>query len=382
MFTSTTTRQPRIAKLAAASAAIALLIAGCGASNSSSSASTSGVSQPAGTTVGASGSGTSGANDQAGGDVTLITHDSFVIDDAMLADFEKASGLTVTVLAQGDAGAMVNQLLLTASNPLGDAVFGIDNTFASKALDAGVLAPYTSPAADSGSAQYAIGDDRLSAVDYGDVCVNVDHSYFAAKGLPEPVTFEDLAKPEYRDMLVVESPATSSPGLAFLLGSIAHFGDDGWQAYWTQLKDNGVKVTGGWTDAYSVDFSGSSGKGARPLVVSYASSPPSEVPDGATAAPTGALLDTCFRQVEYAGVLQGAKNPTGAQQVVDFLLSPEFQASVPDAMYVYPVDTAAALPAAWQSFAPVATDPATLDPAAIAKNRDAWISAWSDLMEG
>ncbi len=288
----------------------------------------------------------------------------------------------MTVLAQGDAGAMVNQLLLTGSNPLGDAVFGIDNTFASRALDAGVLAPYTSPEAAKGADAFGIGDDRLTAVDYGDVCVNVDHAYFAEKGLVEPATFEDLAKPEYKDLLVTPSPATSSPGLAFLLGTIAHFGPDGWQNYWTQLKDNGVKITGGWTDAYTVDFSGSSGKGSRPLVLSYASSPPSEVTDPAQPAPTGALLDTCFRQVEYAGVLAGAKNPAGAQQVIDFLLSPEFQASVPDAMYVYPVQQATPLPASWEQSAPVAAAPAELDPADIAANRDAWISQWSDLLEG
>ena len=169
--------------------------------------------------------------------------------------------------------------------------------------------------------------------------------------------------------MVVESPATSSPGLAFLLGTVAHFGQDGWQAYWTQLKDNGVKVTGGWTDAYTVDFSGSSGKGARPLVVSYASSPPAEVTDPrATSAPTGSTTGHLLP----AGRIRrrcwhGAKNPAGAQQVIDFLLSPEFQASVPDGMYVYPVDSAAALPASWQQFAPVATAPAELDPAVICR---------------
>ncbi len=312
----------------------------------------------------------------------LVTHDSFVVDDAVLADFEKASGLTVTVLAQGDAGEMVNQLLLTQSNPLGDAVFGIDNTFASRALDADVLAPYTSAAAPAGSEQFGLGDNRLTPVDYGDVCVNVDHSYFTAKSLPEPVTFEDLAKPEYKDLLVVQSPATSSPGLAFLLGTVAHFGENGWRDYWTKLAANGVKVTSGWTDSYTVDFSGSSGKGDRPLVVSYASSPPSEVTDASTTAPTGALLDTCFRQVEYAGVLQGAKNPAGAEKVVDFLLSREFQAGVADSMYVYPVDSSVSLPANWQQFAPVATAPATIDPATVAANREAWISGWSDIMEG
>jgi thiamine transport system substrate-binding protein len=325
-------------------------------------------------------------SDGGGGDaskrVVLVTHEDFVMSKKLQKQFEDESGYDLVIKASGDAGALTNKLVLTKDDPTGDAVFGIDNTFASRALDAGILAPYTSPAAGAGASTYAIGDDRLTAVDYGDVCVNIDHAYFAANGLPEPVTFEDLAKPEYKDLLVVESPATSSPGLAFLLGTVAHFGVDGWPAYWTSLKDNGVKVTGGWTDAYTVDFSGSSGKGARPLVVSYASSPPSEVPDGAASAPTGALLDTCFRQVEYAGVLQGAKNPAGAQQVVDFLLSAQFQASVPDSMYVYPVDAAAPLPAAWQQYAPVAPSPATLDPATIAANRDAWISSWSDLSEG
>ena len=362
-------RATRIRSMTAV-AVLALTVTGCSGSNASSS---SGSSSPASSSAAA----TSNA-------VTLVTHDSFVVDEKMLADFEKSSGLDVTVLAQGDAGAMVNQLLLTAKNPLGDAVFGIDNTFASRALDAGLLAPYTSPAAADGADDYKL-DDRLTAVDYGDVCVNVDHGWFADKGLTEPATFEDLAKPEYKNLLVVESPATSSPGLAFLLGTIAHFGADGWQPYWTQLKDNGVKVTGGWTDAYTVDFSGSSGKGDRPLVVSYASSPPSEVPADAapgTKSPTGALLDTCFRQVEYAGVLEGAKNPAGAQKVIDFLLSKDFQASVPDGMYVYPVDSGVPLPAAWKAHAPVAAKPAALAPADISANREAWISSWSDLLEG
>jgi thiamine transport system substrate-binding protein len=362
-------RTTRIRSMAAV-AVLALTVTACSGSNDSGN---SGSSSPASS----SGAAASSA-------VTLVTHDSFVVDEDLLAEFEKSSGLDVTVLAQGDAGAMVNQLLLTAGNPLGDAVFGIDNTFASRALDAGLLAPYTSAAAADGADAYKL-DDRLTAVDYGDVCVNVDHAWFAEKGLTEPATFEDLAKPEYKNLLVAPSPATSSPGLAFLLGTIAHFGADGWEPYWTQLKDNGVKVTGGWTDAYTVDFSGSSGKGDRPLVVSYASSPPSEVPaDAAPGAkpPTGALLDTCFRQVEYAGVLEGAKNSAGAQKVIDFLLSEDFQASVPDGMYVYPVDADAPLPAAWESYAPVAVDPAELDPADISANREAWISSWSDLLEG
>ncbi len=347
------------------------------------SGSAAGTEAGTGTAASTSTEAEAGTRKAAGGTVTLVTHDSFNMDKAVLAKFQQQSGITLKILAQGDAGAMVNKLVLTKEKPLGDVVFGVDNSFASRALDAGVLQPYASPAANSGAQKYSVDPEkRLTAVDYGDVCVNVDHAWFAAKKLAEPHTYEDLAAPQYKDLLVVPSAATSSPGLAFLLGTIAHFGEQGWQQYWTALKNNGVKVTAGWEDAYSVDFSGSSGKGARPLVLSYASSPPFEMADGATEAPTGALLDTCFRQVEYAGVLAGAANPDGAKKVVDFMLSKDFQAALPEQMYVYPVDTATKLPASWQKYAPAASRPATMDPATITAGREKWIGAWTDLVEG
>ena len=369
------TRRPRRAVLAATLAVGALLLAACGGGGSAGG---SGGATP--TTGASTGTGSTAAS---GRTVTLITHDSFAVDPTTLKDFEKSSGLTVKILAEGDAGAMVSKLILTKGNPLGDAVFGIDNTFASKAIDAGVLVPYTSPLAKDGADKFSIDPKhRLTATDYGDVCVNVDHQYFTDHHLAEPTTFADLAKPEYKNLLVTEDPATSSPGLAFLLGTIAHFGSNDWQQYWKSLKANGIKVDSGWTEAYSVDFSGSTGKGDRPLVVSYASSPPDEVKPGMTSAPTGALLDTCFRQIEYAGVLAGARNPSGAQKVVDFLLSRTFQSQVPQEMYVYPVDSGVTLPADWAKYAPVAPHPESMKPAEITAHRSQWISDWSDLMQG
>ncbi len=365
------TRLPRAAFVLAA----AITLAACG----STPATTTAAGTTATATATAAGTGTADPATPAGGTVTLVTHDSFNVDPKVLSDFEESSGLTVTLLSQD---ALANQLILTKDNPLGDVAYGIDNTFASRAVDQGVFAPYTSPLLDKGAAEYAFDDENsLTAVDFGDVCVNVDHAWFSEKGLAEPVTFDDLVKPEYKDLLVTESPATSSTGLAFLLGTVGHAGEDGWQQYWTALKDNGVKVVADWESAYYVDFSGSDGKGDRPLVVSYASSPPSEVQEGMTEAPTGTLLDTCFRQIEYVGVLAGAKNPEGAQQVVDWMLSPEFQAGLPESMYVYPVDAATALPADWARYATVADDPVTVDPAAIAAHRDTWLQDWSDLLE-
>jgi thiamine transport system substrate-binding protein len=218
-------------------------------------------------------------------------------------------------------------------------------------------------------------------VDLGDVCVNVDTGYFATKGIPTPASYEDLADPKYKDLMVVESPATSAPGLAFLLSTVAKFGDGGWSEYWSKLKANGVKSVSGWTEAYTQDFSGSSGKGPRPIVVSYASSPAAEV--GEDGKPrTTALLDTCYRQVEYAGVLTGAKQADKARKVVDFLLSQQFQVTVAANMYVYPARQGVALPAGWPQVAPLPQQPAALVGEKVQAGREKWIGQWRTLIEG
>ena len=316
----------------------------------------------------------------ANGSVTLVTHDSFAIPDELIDEFEAANNLTVQLVAPGDGGTLVNQLILTKDAPLGDAVFGIDNAFAARAINADVFAPYFP--ADASSSVAALSVDvagYLTAVDYSDVCINIDHAWFEQAGLAEPSTLADLAAPEYADLLVVTNPATSSPGLAFLLATIGAYPDQ-WQDYWADLVANGVKVAPSWTDAYTVDFSGSSGRGPRPLVVSYASSPPFEVVDGV--ATTSALLETCFRQVEYAGVLNGAANPDGARQLVDFLVSAEVQAQIPNTMYMYPADDTVSLPQDWVDFAPLAPEPFQVLPADIEANRDEWISQWTAIVVG
>ncbi|GAB3454644.1 thiamine ABC transporter substrate-binding protein [Actinophytocola sediminis] len=313
--------------------------------------------------------------------VVLATHDSFAMSQEVLDAFRDKSGITIDVRRLGDAGALTNQLVLTKDNPVADLAYGVDTTFASRALTEDVFAEYRSAEAEHGPQRYAIEDgDRLTAVDVGDVCVNIDPAALAAKGLAEPASYADLTRPEYHGMLVVEDPATSSPGLAFLLGTIAALGD-GWQEYWTALKDRGVLVVSGWEEAYTQEFSGSAGKGPRPLVVSYASSPAAEIDEDGTPR-TKALLDTCFRQVEYAGVLAGAANAEDARAVLDFLLSREFQEQVPDQMYVYPARSDVELPAAWQHAAPQPTTAGELDPAEIAKNRERWIDEWRALVQG
>jgi thiamine transport system substrate-binding protein len=304
--------------------------------------------------------------------VTLVTHDSFAVRQELLDEFQKTTGIKVEIRKTGDAGALTNQLVLTKANPIGDIAYGVDNTFASRALQENVFQPYQGPDADKGPQRYeADNTHRLTAIDVGDVCVNVHTA--GLKGTAEPKTFEDLADPKYKDMLVVESPATSSPGLAFLFATVEHFGPSRWQDYWTRLKANGVQVVSGWEEAYNQGFSAT--KGTKPLVVSYASSP-AATPD------TKALLDTCYRQVEYAGVLAGAKHPDQARKVLDWLVSQQFQAEVADQMYVYPTRDGVALPEAWQKSAPLPTTSAALAADDVQRNRDSWVTQWRTLVEG
>jgi thiamine transport system substrate-binding protein len=325
-----------------------------------------------------------GADDDGGGDpskrVVLVTHESFVMSKELQKQFEDESGYDLVVKASGDAGALTNKLVLTKDDPTGDAVFGIDNTFGSRAIDEGVLAPYAATLPAGADAYALAGDDDhdLTPVDIGNVCVNIDDTWFADHGVPEPQTLDDLVKPEYKDLFVTPGATTSSPGLAFLLTTIAAYGADGWQDYWGNLMANGAKLTQGWSDAYEVDFTQGGGGGDRPIVLSYDSSPAFTTDDqGGTT--TSALLDTCFRQVEYAGVLAGAQNPDGAKALVDFMLSREFQESLPDAMYVFPVDSGAALPPDWAKFAPQPGHAYTVDPAEISEHRDEWLRDWSDV---
>ena len=290
------------------------------------------------------------------------------------------------MVSGGDAGEVVNKAVLTAGNPEGDVLFGVDNTLLTRAVDAGVFTPYRS----AGLAELRpelredTSDGHLTPVDYGDVCVNIDDAWFAERNLTPPRGIDDLTDPIYRDLLVVENPATSSPGLAFLLATVARYGEDGWQPYWSALRANGVKVTNGWTEAYSGDFSGSSGEGDRPLVVSYASSPPAEIVYAAEPKPatpgTSVMTDGCFRQVEYAGILAGTKNLAAARVVVDWLVSAQVQADVPLSMFVFPARADVALPKVFADFAAVPLDPLSLPPATIAEHREEWVDSWTDVV--
>ncbi len=318
--------------------------------------------------------------------VTLIVHNSFP-NEEFEAAASAATGYEVRVVSAGDGGELSSQLVLTRAAPIADAFFGVDNVFAARLIDNDVVSLFT-PAralperAQELAAQLRPGDTGSSTafpmvpIDLGATCINIDPAWFAANGIPEPTSYEDLAAEQYRGRTVLLDPTTSSTGASFLIGTVARFGEGGFESYWQRLAGNKPRLEQGWSDAYYGHFT-QGDDGTYPIVLSYSSSPAWTVTDDGSQSTTKALLDTCSTQIEYAGLLKGARNPEGAQAVVDYLLSREFQDTIADTMYMYPVDEAAFVPEDWRRFAPLPMAANDLTPTEIAEGLDRWLRAWS-----
>lgn len=372
-----------------------MLLAGCGAggttnSSASSAASTAASAAQASTSAEASAAGEADTVETATGDnysqtLTVMSHQSFNLSDKVVAEFEQANNVKLQFLQAGDAGAALNRAILAKDNPLADVFFGVDNTFLSRALQADIFEAYQPQGLDQIPAELKLDpENRLIPIDYGFVNLNYDKASDVFQNVSDPQTLrlEDLTKPEFKGKVVVENPATSSPGLAFLLATVDYFGEDQWLNWWQQMRENEVVVVDGWDTAYYTNFSGSSGKGPQPIVVSYATSPAAEVAfsDGAlTEPPTGNILPPkgAFRQIEFAGILKGTQNLELAQKWMDYMLSKRVQDDIMPQMVVYPVLPDATIPDVYKQFAPIPEQPATIDPQTIAQNRETWIRQWT-----
>lgn len=315
--------------------------------------------------------------------LTLIAHESFAgsVDDTTFAAFTEETGIAVDVLASDDAGTLVNQAVLTKDNPLADVLFGIDDTFLSRAVDEEIFVSYRSSLLDSVDESLHPDTDLVTPISFGDVCFNYDKAWFEDAGVAVPDTLDAIAA--NASLVTVQHPATSSPGLAFLLATVGTYGESGWTDWWEEARANGINVANDWETAYYTDFTRYGG--ATPIVLSYASSPPAEVlfsDEPLSEAPTGVIEAGCYRQVEYAGVLTGTEFPEAAGQLIDFMLTVEFQEGIPLTWFVFPANGDAQLPPEFVEHTSIPTDPIRLEPDTIAQNRDRWIDEWITVMEG
>ncbi len=322
--------------------------------------------------------------------LTVLTHSSFAVSKDVIQAFTDQTGIHVTFVQGGDAGEVVNRAILTKDHPIADVLYGVDNSLLVRARNAGIFEPYRSPALDTVQAAYRFDPDHLvTPIDAAYVDLNVAKDALKKAGAPVPTSLTALALPAYKDLLVVENPATSSPGLAFMLTTIAHFGEGhpgDWLDYWAKLRDNGVQVTNGWEEAYNSSFSPYGGD--RPIVVSYTTSPPAEVlfakSTPATSPTANVTCDGCaWLQIEAAGILKGTRHLKAAQAFIDFMLSKRFQEDMPLNMFVYPVIQGATVPKAFETYGPVPTarQTATLSPDAIARGEKRWIQQWTSVVQ-
>ena len=134
------------------------------------------------------------------GPVTLITHDSFWVSEGTLSAFTEATGIQVVLQTAGDTGQMISSAILTVGDPLGDVMFGVDNTFLQRALDADLFEAYESSALSGVPDELQLdASHRVTPVDFGDVCVNYWIDWFG----------DDLAAPTSLDDLTDPAPATT-----------------------------------------------------------------------------------------------------------------------------------------------------------------------------
>jgi len=316
-------------------------------------------------------------------ELKVMSHDSFAVSESVIQEFEQQNSVKVIFIKSGDTGSLVNRAILTSATPEADVLFGIDNTYLSRALDADLFESYQPLLLHRIPKRFILDEKyRVTPVDYGDVCINYDRQYFSTRGLEIPQSLDELTRTEYADLLVVENPATSSPGLAFLLATISRYGEEGYLDFWGKLKYNGVVVVNDWSTAYYTNFSASSGKGLQPMVVSYNTSPAAEVyfaSSTITKSPTAVITspETCFRQIEFAAILKGTDHQYLAEKFIDFMLSTTFQNDIPLQMFMFPVSPDASLPQIFIDNVTIADQPAALTPDLISKNRDRWIQEWT-----
>ncbi len=316
--------------------------------------------------------------------LNIMTHDSFSASERVIAQFEESNNVKLNFLKSGDTGGALNRAILSKESPLAAVFYGVDNTFLTRAINADIFEPYNSPELSNIDEAFILDKEfNVLPVDYGDVCINYDKAYFSDNNLALPQSLEDLLKPEYKRLLVVENPALSSPGLAFMLATISHFGEDGYLDFWKSMRENGVVVVNDWETAYYTNFSASSGRGPQPMVVSYGTSPAAEViyaDEELDDTPTASLVgdDMCYRQIEFVGILKGTKNRQLAEKFVDFMLQKEFQEDIPLQMFVYPVNKLAILPQEFVDYTQSPQNPASMLSETIDTRREQWIQDWTD----
>lgn len=307
--------------------------------------------------------------------LVVYAYSSFPAAD-IVERFEENHGVELVFVSPGGAGSTLSRLVteLDTGGTDADVFLGLADTSLARALDHNVFEPYD-PALLSNLSD--IPEDIL--VDNTGHTLPFDYGYIALVYHPErigsialPESLEELTDPRFENKIIMMD-ASSSTGQAFLMWTIAEFGEDGYLDYWRRLKPNLLTVTNSWSTGYQMFENGEA-----PIILSYAT-------DRVVAAVYGGepeheiLLPQgqAYRQVELMGIVKGTDQRELAHAFIDYVLSPEVQTLLPTANLMYPANPKAELPAVFSDNMVVPENPVILDPQLVDKNLDRWLRDWS-----
>ncbi len=285
--------------------------------------------------------------------LTVWTYDSFVSEwgpGAALAKlYEEKAGTKVEFVSKGDGGGLLAAVLNAGKKAEADIVIGLDDNTAGQALGTGLFSSVKLSNLPKIDPKLLVDEkNRLIPYDYGNFAIIWD----SESGITPPASLEDLTKPEYAKKLILMDPRTSTPGLGFLAWTQAVYKEN-WQDYWKRLGPSVLAMTPGWDTGYGL-FT----KGEAPLVLSYSTSPAYHKSYENTERYKALVFaEGHSAQIELAGLLSSSKHKKEAEKFLDFLISEEAQAILPETQWMYPANGSTVLPA---SFSVVPGDIVTL----------------------
>lgn len=315
---------------------------------------------------------------QATSEIRLITYNSFNLPKKLIQQFEKNNNTTIKIIKAGDNNTLINRLILTKDHPIADVVYGINNNNIYKIIDNNLI-QNNQPILNN---DIFINLKNISVINYGFIALNYDKEWFTTHKLPLPKNLYDLALPQYKDLLVVENPNTSAVGMAFLLANIAGIGEKNTFNWWLKMRQNGIKITKDWSEAYYKEFTLNGGH--YPIMVGYTSSPAAEIFYSKNKLVTPNinnlfLQGAVYEQVEGAAILNQTKQPQLAKKLIQFLQSVDVQNSLVTTMWVYPANKKVLLPKIMQ-YATLPKMHWAPNPQRIQKYQQNWLERWNQIV--
>ncbi|MHA1198677.1 MAG: thiamine ABC transporter substrate-binding protein [Candidatus Heimdallarchaeaceae archaeon] len=347
--------------------------------------------------------------------LVIYTYESLLADPGydFISAYASYSGIPtseIRIVYMEDANSVLSKAILEKDDPTADVLIGLDNVMIHDAKEEGILQIYDSPTLVNISETLVTNLDPekyLLPYDYGIIALWYDLNRINTSTNPELeyLTLDDILEYDLDKQLIVEDPTLSSPGLGFLLWTIAIYGDpeinfegvlgQNWRDWWSEAKSD-LRIASSWGDAFSIYYTPEED---RPMMVSYGTSPAYDVchpdygvgegnppPSAAVVShenPTALqiIMKNAWLQIEGIGLVNNAPHTVEAKKFIDWFLDQELQDNIPLNNWMYPANLHANIPTCFADNS-ISPDSMTqllndiLTPDMIEDNLNDWLKDW------